>query len=87
MKLSTTAMLSGVADGASLAPGHSLKKMAAARRISILPRWMPRHCRDPYPKGLNDSFARSESCDPGSQRVWSKLRIVSGNKTGMKQKM
>lgn len=61
MKLSTTAMLSGVADGANLAPGHSRKNMAAARRISILPRWMPRHCRAPCPKGLNDSLARSES--------------------------
>lgn len=69
MKLSTTRMLSSVTDSPSRAPAHSRKNIAAARRISSRPRWMPRHCLAPYPNGLNASLACSVIPESRSQRV------------------
>jgi hypothetical protein len=77
LKRSTTTMLFEVADGLSLAPGHSLKNVAVAMRSSIRARYMPAQTRLPAPKGIKVGVALPEDRAPGSQRVGSKLHVVS----------
>lgn len=48
---STMAMLSGVTDGDSFAPGKVLKNTVAMRRISIMARLYAAHMRVPALKG------------------------------------
>lgn len=52
LKKLTNSMLCGVVDGASFAPRQRLKKCANARRISMCAKCIPRHVRDPAPKGM-----------------------------------